>query len=315
VNTEVVKKDPRLGTVRQLLEQLKPQMAMALPKHLDPERMNRIVLNQIQNNPFILDCDRGSLLASVMTACALGLEPDGVLGHGYLVPFKRKVQFIPGYKGYIKLARNSGEVSDLYAVEVREKDTYKVIHGLKRDLQHEKAKGDRGEIVGFYAVAHFTNGGFDFVDLTVEDINKVRDASEGYKAFKAGKIKDTPWESHYEAMGKKTAIRQLSKNLPMSVQRAAALEDQHDAGKHTVIEGNDLIISSELVDEQVKQETPEKPKAEAKLDKFAKVDKGKPGGDHTAEVNGTVKDGKIHVEGIKVTEEKPEPEFDGEGDA
>lgn len=268
---EVVKKDPRIGTVRTLLEQLRPQMAAALKgTALNDERMARIAMTQVQNNPYLLECDRGSLLSSIMTACQLGLEPDGILGHGYLVPFKRKVQFIPGYKGYIKLARNSGEVSDLYAVEVCEKDEYEVTHGLNRDLKHKKAQGDRGKVVAFYAVAHFTNGGFDFIDLTADDVNKVRDASEGWKAYKAGKIKDTPWLTHYEPMGKKTAIRQLAKNLPMSVQKAAAIEDQYEGGKHVTIEGDDLVISSELVDEAVKQEVPEKGEAaKSKLDQFA----------------------------------------------
>ncbi|MGE3479622.1 MAG: recombinase RecT, partial [Dongiaceae bacterium] len=186
----VVKVDPRIKTVRGLIEQLKPQMANALPAHITADRMARVVMTQIQNNPYLLNCDRGSLLSAVMTGCQLGLEPDGILGHGYLVPFKTKVQFIPGYKGYIKLARQSGEISDLYAMDVREKDKFKIVDGLNRDLVHERAMGERGDIVGFYAVAKFINGGFDFKYMTVAEVNEIRNKSEGYKAFKAGKIKD-----------------------------------------------------------------------------------------------------------------------------
>lgn len=319
-DTAVVKSDPRVGTVRTLLEQLKPQMKAALPAHLAPDRMARIVMTQVQNNPYLLQCDRGSLLSAVMTACQLGLEPDGILGHAYLVPFGRKVQFVPGYKGLIKLARNSGEVEDLYAVEVCANDTFKVVHGLNRDLQHVKATGDRGAIIGFYAVVHFTNGGYDFVDLTVEDVNKVRDNSEGFKAFKAGKIKDTPWESHYEAMGRKTAVKRLASSLPLSVQKAVAIDNQFEAGKNTVIEGGDLVITSELVDEQVAQETPEKEKpADTKLDKFAKgktkakgvqaVEPGK-GTDGAASASAGEGDGPKPAPVPPKPAEKPEPEFE-----
>jgi recombination protein RecT len=272
---QVVRQDPRVKSVRDLLNQLKPQMASALPAHLSAERMARIAMTQVQNNPYLLECDRGSLLASVMTACQLGLEPDGILGHGYLVPFKRKVQFIPGYKGYIKLARQSGEIADLYAEDVRANDTFKIVHGLHRDLQHVKAEGDRGEVTGFYAVAKYVNGGFDFKHMTVAEVNEIRDKSEGYKAFVAGKIKDTPWVNSYVAMGMKTVIRQLAKFLPMSVQRAAAIEEQHDAGKHVIIEHDDLVISNDMIDEQVTAKVEEKPKAAAKLDKFAKKDEPK----------------------------------------
>ncbi len=268
----VVKQDPRVKTVRGMIEAMKPGMAAALPKHLNAERMARIVMTQVQNNPFLLECDKTSLLSSVMTACQLGLEPDGVLGHGYLVPFNRKVQFIPGYKGYIKLARQSGEISDFYAMDVREKDKFKVVDGLNRDLQHERATGERGEVIGFYAVAKFKDGGFDFKYMTAAEINAIRDNSQGYKAYKAGKVKETPWASSYVAMGLKTVIRQLAKFLPMStqLQQAAAIEDNYEGGKGaTIIEGNDLIIQTEAIDDVAQQDVPEKKLARAKLDQFA----------------------------------------------
>jgi recombination protein RecT len=296
---DLVKADPRVGTVRQLLDQIKPQMALALPRHITADRMARVVMSQIQLNPKLLDCDKTSLLSSVMTAAQLGLEPDGVLGHGYLVPFAGKCQFIPGYRGYIKLARQSGEVSDLYAMDVRKNDDFKVTDGLNRNLEHVRAEGDRGPVIGFYAVAKYVNGGFDFKYMPVEEVNAIRDTTQGWKAFKAGKIKETPWDGNYNAMGMKTVIRQLAKYLPLSVQKAAALEDQYDMGKAAVIDGNDLIISSALEDpEDVKAaEEAKKAPAKTKLDKFA-------GKEPKAE------DDKLPD--VKMPDaEKPEPEFEG----
>jgi phage RecT family recombinase len=185
---DLVKADPRVGTVRQLLDQIKPQMALALPRHITADRMARVVMSQIQLNPKLLDCDKTSLLSSVMTAAQLGLEPDGVLGHGYLVPFAGKCQFIPGYRGYIKLARQSGEVSDLYAMDVRKNDDFKVTDGLNRNLEHVRAEGDRGPVIGFYAVAKYVNGGFDFKYMPVEEVKKAAALEDQYDMGKAAVI-------------------------------------------------------------------------------------------------------------------------------
>jgi len=265
---QLVKSDPRVSSVRQLIEQLKPQMSAALPNHLSADRLARIVMTQIQNTPKLLDCDKSSLLAAVMTSAQLGLEPDGILGHGYLVPYGSKCQFIPGYKGYIKLARQSGEVSDLYAMEVRANDEFKIVDGLNRDLQHVRAKGERGELVGFYAVAKYLNGGFDFQYMTVAEINEVRDKAQGYIAFKAGKIRETPWDGSYVPMALKTVIRKLSKYLPMSVQKAAALEEQYEAGRGAIIEGDSVVVT-EAIDEAAAKEAPAKDGAANKLDQFS----------------------------------------------
>ena len=267
---QVTRSDPRVSTVRNLIEQLKPQMAAALPAHLSADRMARIVMTQVQNNPKLLDCDKGSLLAAVMTSAQLGLEPDGILGHGYLVPYGSKCQFIPGYRGYIKLARQSGEVSDFYAMEVRTNDTFKIVDGLNRDLKHVRATGDRGELVGFYAVAKYLNGGFDFQYMTVAEINEVRDNAQGYKAFKAGKIKETPWDSSYVPMALKTVIRKIAKYLPMSVQKAAALEDNYEAGKATIIEGDSVVVTEAIEEASSKEaQAPAAAAATDKLDQFS----------------------------------------------
>jgi recombination protein RecT len=276
--SNLVKPDDRVKTVRSLLDQLKPQMAAALPRHITAERMARVVMTQIQNNPYLLNCDKTTLLSSIMTACQLGLEPDGVLGHGYLVPFAGKVQFIPGYKGYIKLARQSGEVTDFYAMDVCANDEFDIVHGLHRDLKHKMAAGARGAVIGFYAVAKFKNGGFDFKYMTIDEINAIRDKAQGYIAFKAGKIKETPWATSPGPMGIKTVIRQLAKFLPMSVQlqQAAVLEDNYEAGRGTIIEGDNLVITTEMIDDVAKVEPEAKKAAKSKLDQFAGIKETSP---------------------------------------
>jgi recombination protein RecT len=236
----------KADTVRAALEKLKPQMAMALPRHITPDRLLRVTMSAVQQAPKLLDCDRTSLFAAVMTCAQLGLEPDGVLGQAYLVPFKGKVQFIPGYRGLLSLARNSGDISSIQAHEVREHDEFEYAYGLDEKLHHVPAEGDRGEITHFYAYAKFKDGGYIFEVLTLAQVEKVRDSSEGYKAFKSGAIKSNPWDSHFVEMGRKTAIRRIAKFLPLSVQRAAAFEDAMDRGAHAKTDDyGDVVIEGE----------------------------------------------------------------------
>lgn len=274
--TTAVTTKQNLTTVRQALDQMKPQFSMVLPKHITPERLCRVAITAIQNTPKLLDCDKQSLYGAIMRSAQLGLEPDGILGQAYLIPYGDKVQFIPGYRGLIDLARRSGEVSNIIAKEVCEKDTFKITWNQSPPFIHEQlASGDRGKVIGFWALANFINGGFHWDYMTLDEVMAIRNQSSGYKAAVAWSknpknkrspgIVDSPWENNLLEMGKKTAIRRIAKYLPMSVQRAAMVEDLVDSGKQfTVDEVGDVIIQEPVIDNE------EAPVASAnKLDAFA----------------------------------------------
>lgn len=274
----------RVDEVRGALEKLKGQMAMALPKHLTPDRLVRVAMTAVQSTPKLLECDRTSFYAAIMTCAQLGLEPDGVLGQAYLVPFAGKVQFIPGYKGLLTLARNSGEIQSIQAHEVCRGDKFVYRYGLNEELEHVPAEGERGEVTHFYAYAKFKDGGYVFEVLTRAQVETIRDRSQGYQSAKKwakNGVINSPWVEHFVEMGRKTAIRRLAKYLPMSVQRAASIEDAVDRGYAASIdtygeialdapEGKGLLIQGggeEVTDSGAD-------KATSKLDGFAGDDAG-----------------------------------------
>jgi recombination protein RecT len=255
-----------IDNVRAALEKMKPQMQLALPRHLTPERLVRVAMSAIQNNPKLLDCDRVSLYAAIMCCAQLGLEPDGVLGQAYLVPFKGKVQFIPGYRGLINLARNSGEVESISAHEVCANDSFTYKFGLNERLDHVPASGDRGAVVYFYAIAKFRGGGHHFDVMSVAEVEAIRNKSAGWKAFESKQIRETPWQDNFVEMGKKTAIRRIAKFLPMNVQKAAAIADMYDSGRHAQLgSAGEIEISSgeEVIDVEAMAST------SSDLDNFA----------------------------------------------
>ncbi|SCZ85004.1 recombinase RecT [Nitrosomonas mobilis] len=213
-----------------MLDKFKAEIARALPRHINPDRMTRIALTAFRMNPRLAECDPRSVFAAIVQSSQLGLEV-GLMGEAHLVPFKNECQLIPGYTGLIKLARQSGFVQDIYAHEVRMNDQFNLNLGLERSLEHVPMQGscgfpatddERGPIAGFYAVGVFKDGSRTFVAMGVTEVERIRDNSRGYQAAKRSK-KDSVWDSDFTAMGLKTAIRRLCKYLPKSPELATAL--------------------------------------------------------------------------------------------
>lgn len=232
---------------------MQEQIRAALPKHLTAERFARIVLTEARKVPKLMQCDHMSLMGAVMQAAQLGLEVGAALGHCYLIPFERRfkdgnqwrtvtdAQLIIGYRGMLDLARRSGQIESIEARAIYEKDKFDIALGLESDLKHFPAwhEKDRGAPMFFYAVAKFRDGGRQFDVMSVNEIDAIRDASQGYKAAVANAEKygkdrvDSPWVTHYDEMAKKTVIRRLFKYLPVSIeiQRAVGLDELGDMGK------------------------------------------------------------------------------------
>ncbi|HAU5557858.1 TPA: recombinase RecT, partial [Proteus mirabilis] len=64
---------------------MKAQLAAALPRHMTPDRMIRIVTTEIRKTPALANCDMQSFIGAVVQCSQLGLEPGNALGHAYLL--------------------------------------------------------------------------------------------------------------------------------------------------------------------------------------------------------------------------------------
>jgi recombination protein RecT len=238
-NTQMVpaQKPSPIVTLRTMLDKSKEQIAQALPKHLTAERMMRVAITAVQKQPKLLECSPLSIVGSIIEASQLGLEPDGILGQAYLVPFwngktrQMEAQLQPGYRGLIALARRSNEISTLFSELVFAKDKFKVVKGDSPKLIHEPNydSEDRGELRGAYAVVLYKDGGKDFEYMPMPELNKIR---AGSKAKDKEGNEYGPWATHPEQMYLKCPIRRLAKRLPLSpeFQRAAVLDEYVDAG-------------------------------------------------------------------------------------
>lgn len=221
--------------VQQVLsDQFKKQLALAVPKHLNADRMARIAATEVRKNKALLNTEPTSFLGSVMQAAQLGLEPGSALGQAYLVPYGNQCQLIIGYKGMIDLARRSGQVLSLNAYAVREGDDFNFQLGLKPDIHHVPSlEADRIKkpITYVYAVATLKGGGYQFEVMSRAEI----------EAVKAKAKSKNIWNSYPDEMAKKTVIRRLFKYLPVSIEalEITNADAKREAGEK--VEPDDVI--------------------------------------------------------------------------
>lgn len=214
--------------VKDLLFAHSKQIQEALPRHIRADHFIRTAITCISKNPKLLECTVPTLLGSLITAAQLGLNPDGITGEAYLIPFSNskkqpdgtwkkvmEVQFIPGYRGLVQLAMRSGIVKSFQAREVYENDRFEYEFGLEPKLIHipwkidlKSEKKDRGILMYVYAVVQYTNGGSAFEVMNMDEVAIIRQKS---------KAPDSPaWKDFFGEMAKKTVIRKIAKMCPLS---------------------------------------------------------------------------------------------------
>ena len=145
-------------SIATLIAQMQPEIQRALPKGMDGDRIARLALTVVRQNPQLANASPASFAGALLTAAALGLEP-GVNGEAYLVPYKRECQLIIGYQGYAKLFWNNPLARHIDAQAVYANDEFDYAYGTEPFLRHKPAKGDRGDLVAYYAVASLSTGG------------------------------------------------------------------------------------------------------------------------------------------------------------
>lgn len=196
------------------------------------ERFMQTFAQALAMEPKLARCTRASVIGGVLEIATLGLEP-GVLGQAWMIPFKNKGRLeavvVIGYRGFLELARRSGQVGPVEHAVVYEKDHFEWMKGTESYLRYKQAdEDDRGRFVAAWAQA--TIRGFakpQYEVMLAREINGIQARAPSAKAA------TSPWKSDPDAMRAKTVIRRLAKFLPMSaeMQRAVSIDEILDAGR------------------------------------------------------------------------------------
>ena len=197
-------------------------------KNIDSKNYSRALMNLVKSSPQLMACNPKSIIDECLQIATLGLRPEKHLGQAYLIPYRAKNQnqsnatLIIGYKGFIDLAFKSGHIKAFYAHVRCKNDKFIMRLGTNKSIDHWIVDdNDRGEMIGVYAVVQYVNGGFDFEYLSKAQVEALQ---------KRSKASSVSWQTDKEEMWKKSAIRRLSKRIPMcpDLQTAVSMDEERE---------------------------------------------------------------------------------------
>lgn len=200
------------GELRHQLREMREKLTTALPPGVPVERFNSVVMLAIQQKPDLLLCERKSLLLAVMRCAVDGLLPDGrdatIAIYNDNKRGEKTAQFMPMLYGILKRARNSGQIASVSAAAVYENDTFDYELGDREFIRHRPLLGDRGMLIGAYAIVRTKDGAIYRDVMDKHDIDRRRAASPA---------PDSPaWKDWYDEQAVKTVLRHCLKKAPQS---------------------------------------------------------------------------------------------------
>lgn len=218
----VVREQTALERVREAVEARTDKIAELLPSTMDPRQFVSASILALSKNPGLIDCDRSSIVLSILEAAEVGLTPTGGIGGAHLVPFKgkdgkKRAQLIYDYRGIQHLIREGGG-GEVKTVIVYEGDYFKVFEGTENArIRHTPRylTDDPTKIQYVYAVPldHPTK----FEVMTKHQVDAVRARS---KAANNG-----PWVTDYAPQARKTVLKRIAAWLPLKPSARQAIDN------------------------------------------------------------------------------------------
>lgn len=227
------------------MDRYKGQIALALPKHISADRMVRLAMTSFSQNAALQKCDMHSIFASVVIAAQLGLE-IGVGGQGYLVPYKGKATFVPGWQGLVDLVSRAGRAT-VWTGAVYQGDRFDWALGDNPFVKHQP-EGDADDwkhITHVYAIGRVNGSQYPVIevwtmDRVVRHLNKYNKVGANHYALKDG-------GQNMEMYARKVALLQVLKYMPKSVEvmRAMEVAQAVDSGKDFTFDGEVVVVSEQ----------------------------------------------------------------------
>lgn len=236
------------------LNQSRSAIEMALPKHLNADRMMRLALTSFSTNELLRKCSPRSILASVVVASQLGLEP-GIAGQGYLIPYGQTCTFIPGWQGLVGLLNNTGRAT-AWTGAVFDGDEWAFELGSKPRCSHVPGPnfGDPEKLIWVYACGKVNGSEQPVIEAwPMSRVKKHRD-----KFNKVG-AKHYSY-NNFEMYARKVVLLQVLKYMPRSIElnNAIAAADAAEVGKAVIVD-NGCIIEVDPEPGDIQQAAPTKP--------------------------------------------------------
>lgn len=225
----------------QFLQKHKNQLAAALPKHMNADRMTRLALTAFSQNKDLAACDPNSIFASLIVASQLGLEPN-VGGQCYLIPYKGTCTLVPGWKGLVDLVSRSGRAT-VWTGAVYEGDDFDYMLGDSPYCRHRPSgEFDQKKLTHVYAIGRVKDS-----EVPVIEVWPIKKVDAHFVRTVNAKLQPSHYKhKHPEMYARKVALLQVLKYMPQSIELATAVDVAHAAeeGRNLVIDG-DFIVTDQ----------------------------------------------------------------------
>jgi len=221
---------------------------------MTPDIIGSLAMTQMRKVPKLAECDPMTLFGAIITCSQNGWE----LGRDvHLIPFKDTVTVIPDYRGLIKNAIQSDQVSKVEAHIVHTNDLFEFELGLHEKLRHAPAMKARGEFLCVYAVVTLADGNKQYEVMNHEDVMNIKKRS---KSANSG-----PWVTDFNMMARKTVIKRILRYVGSSAEanKMIDMDNEQEMGEQNNREwfGDNDFIEGEVVKRDAgntKAETPKK---------------------------------------------------------
>jgi phage RecT family recombinase len=238
------------GDLMRFLETGKGAIAAALPKHLNPDRMLRLALTAFSTTPALRQCTGQSILASIVVASQLGLEP-GVSGQGYLIPYKQTCTFVPGWQGLVGMLNNTGRAT-VWTGAVFDGDEFDYQLGAHPNLVHRPGPnfGDPDALEWVYACGKVNGSEQPVIEAwPIARVWKHRD--------KNNKVGNAHYSfKHPEMYARKVVLLQVLKYMPRSIELNNAIVATDSAEMNIPVKVEGGIIEAMPGDIEVETSEP-----------------------------------------------------------
>jgi recombination protein RecT len=229
------------------MQKHKSQLELALPKHLNADRMVRLSLTAFSQNPALQQCDPKTIFGSIIVASQLGLE-IGVNGQGYLVPYKGKCTFVPGWKGLVDLANRGGRCT-VWTGAVYEGDEFDYMLGDSPYCKHKPCgEFEESKLTHVYAIGRVKDS-----EMPVIEVWPIKKVHAHFKKTVVPALQPNHYsKKHLEAYAKKVALLQVLKYMPQSIEMSNAVDVSYaaESGKGVTIDGDFVSIDNSPQDIQ-----------------------------------------------------------------
>ena len=182
----------------------------ALPKDLNVARFVNNAVALMNENTQLQDFAKtngaAQIKAGLIKGAYLGL--DFMNKEAYLVPYGKQLNFMKSYTGAVKLCKKYSirPLKDIYAKLVREGDEYQIeIINNEPKVTFKPKPFNNGKIQGAFAVACFSDGGIQYEEMSLAELEKVRSCSK----MKSGVV----WNQWTDQMYLKSVLHRLCKRI------------------------------------------------------------------------------------------------------